>query len=232
MTWLSPRNLTHAAALHHFPVGAAWHAFRDLAKTAGKLVYAFSLGFEDAWRALGRTATEIDYRTGTSFLDEWEAALGLPDTCLPSDGSVEDRRKWIAFRLNKRRWTTIDDWHELAGMFGLQVRIVPGYVVQRPSLFAQIFPIPVRRLPKFGRFRVYIDVLGQSFGGFPYDGQSIPDHKFPIPFGGTEGEFDGYRCLIERVKPANVLIVWNEFPAVPPHGTGYTFTDDFDTEFS
>lgn len=231
-TWLSPVDLSFDVVRAHFPFGHAWIALMTAGKVMYLLVKAMAQAFEDGWAFLGRTSTELDYRTGEQFLIEWETALALPDPCLPSDGTAADRRKWIAFRLNKRRWTTLADWYELAALFGLSVRIVPGYLVQEPSLFRQVFPIPIRRLPKLGRFRVYIDVLGQEFGGFPYDGTSLEDHKFPIPFGAPDGEFNGFRCLIERVKPANVLIVWNEFPAIPPHGTGYTFTDDFDTEFS
>lgn len=231
-TWLTPRGLSRDSILNHFPLGDAWIAVRETTKVAGKLVNAFASSWEDAWKFLDRTSSEIDYRTGEQFLDEWEAALGLPDPCLPCDRSLASRRKWIAFRLDKRRWNTIEEWHELAAIFGLTVRIVPGYLVQEPSLFKAVFPVPVRRLPKLGRFRVYIDVLGQEFGGFPYDGSSLPEHQWPVPFGRPPGEFNGFRCLIERVKPANVLIVWNEFPAIPPHGTGYTFSPDFSEDFS
>lgn len=232
MTWLSPTGLAHTTVMAHFPFGHAWVALVTVGKIMYLLVKAISQAFEDAWAFLGLTSRELDYRTTTQMLVEWETAVGLPDNCLPVGQTVEERRQWIAFRLNKRRWSRLADWYELAALFGLQVRITPGFEVQKPSLFKQVFPIPVRLLPKLGRFRVYIDVLGQEYGGFPYDGTSITEHKFPIPLGGYTGDFGGFQCMIERVKPANVLIVWNEFPAIPPHGTGYTFTDDFDTEFS
>lgn len=232
MTWLTPRGLSFEVITKHFPLGIAWMAWRNTTKNAGKFLKAVASLYEDAWSHLSRMSDEIDYRTGEQLLPEWEAALGLPDKCLPSTGTLADRRKWIAFRLNKKRWNTLADWQELATLFGVNVRITPGYLVQKPSLYKAVFPVPVRILPKLGRFRIYIDLLDAEFGGFPYDGQSIAEHKFPIPFGKPAGDFQQFRCFIERVKPANVLIVWNEFPAIPPHGNQYTFSPEFDEEYS
>lgn len=232
MTWLSPKNVSIDVLIAHLPSGKAWNGFRITGKTAHKFWRGLARTHQTTWAFLASLATKIDYRTSDEMLVEWETAVGIPDPCLPRGATLAERRSWIKFRLDKKRWNTLQDWRDLATMFGLQVRIVPGYVVQRPSLYASIFPIPIRVFPKLGRFRVYIDILNDDFGGFPYDGTSIEDHRFPIPFSVPDGIFGQYRCIIERVAPANVLIIWNDFPAVPPNGTGFTFTADFDEEFS
>lgn len=230
-TWLTPRDVSLAVLQSHLPLGKAWNGFR----IAGKVAYQFLKGLarthQDAWRFLASLPTQIDYRTSTQLVEEWETAVGLPDKCLPRAGTLAERRAWIAFRLNKTRWNTIADWHALAALFGLNVRIVPGYVVQRPALYAEYYPRPYYEFPKLGRFRVYIDILEQPRGGYPYDASSVEDHKYPIPYG-LAYQANSFQCLLEKVAPANVLILWNKFPPVPPNGTGYTFTDDFDTEFS
>lgn len=231
-TWLDETQVADPAVRAHFPTGHAWIALVTSGKIMYRLVAAIAALFEDAWAFLGTLAAELDYRTTTNFLVEWETALGLPDPCLPASTSVADRRRWIAFRLDKKRWNTLQDWHDLAALYGLTVRITPGWVVQRPALFSAIFPKPFYDFPKLGRFRVYIDVLDQEFGGFPYDGTSITDDKFPIPFTSAGQYASQYRCMVERVAPANVLIIWNEFPAVPPNGNSLTFSGDFDEEFS
>lgn len=230
--WLEPQGKSLDVILKHFPLGIAWMAWREATKNAGKLMKSIASIYEDAWVFLNQVSIEIDYRTGEQLLNEWEVALSLPDRCLPSTGTLDDRRKWIGFRLNKKRWNTLQDWQDLATLFGVNVRITPGYEVQKPSLFKQVFPIPIRILPKLGRFRIYIDMLDAQFGGFPFDGTTIEEHKFPVPFGAPEGDFAQFKCFIERIKPANVLIVWNEFPAIPPNGNQYTFSDEFDEEFS
>ncbi len=230
--WLDPLKISYEVVLEHFPLGKAWIAVRDTTKGFGKLIKAFSELYENAWTFLRQTSDEIDYRKGDQLLEEWGTAVSLPDPCLPSVGSTQDLRKWIAFRLNKKRWNTISDWYELAELFGVRIRITPGYLVQEPSLFKQIVPVPVRKLPKLGRFRIYIDMEDAVFGGFPYDGQRLSDHKIPVPLGDTLEEFQAFRCFIERIKPANVLIIWNEFPAIPPNGNQLTFSPEFEEEYS
>ena len=231
-TWLSEEDVADTAVRAHFPTGHAWIALVTPGKILHSLIGAFAAAYEDAWRFLGALWRELDYRTTTQMLLEWEAALGLPDPCLPTATTLAERRAWIAFRLNKTRWNTLADWHALAALYGLTIRVTPGWVVQRPALFAGIFPKPFYDFPKLGRFRVYIDLLDEEFGGFPYDGTSITEDKFAIPFRSSSAFATQFRCMIERVAPANVLIIWNEFPAVPPNGNGVTFSDDFDEEFS
>lgn len=231
-TWLSEQGVADEAVRAHFPTGHAWIALVTPGKVMHGLVGAFAAAYEAAWRFLGELWRELDYRTTTQMLVEWETALGLPDPCLPTASTIAERRAWIAFRLNKTRWNTFEDWHALAAMFGLSVRITPGWVVQRPALFDAYFPKPFYQFPKLGRFRVYIDLLDQEFGGFPYDGTSLVEHKFPIPFGGSSEYASQFRCMIERVCPANVLIIWNEFPVVPPRGNSITFSNDFTEDFA
>lgn len=235
LPWLKRSDgLSLPAVLAHFPTGVAWLAFQIPGTVARKLIEAFSKAYDAAWNALYALSRELDYRTTEQMIVEWETALGLPDPCLPASSTVsmEDRRKWIRFRLDKKRWNTLQDWYDLAELYGVSVRITPGWVVQRPALFESYFPIQLNRFPKLGRFRVYIDLLEQEFGGFPYDGSSLEDHRFPIPFGTQSQYASQFRCMIERVAPANVLIIWNEFPAIPPNGNSFTFSDDFDEEYS
>lgn len=231
-TWLTAKPVSREVLQAHLPLGKAWAGFRIPGKLAYRFLTALGRAHQDAWKYLAALHERIDYRASTEMLNEWEASVGLPDKCLPRASTVAERRGWIAFRLNKTRWNTLADWEALGVLFGVSVRITPGYLVQKPTLFRSLFPLPVRILPYLGRFRIYIDLLDQSFGGFPYDGASVPDHKFPIPLVSTVSDFKGFQCFIERIAPANVLIVWNEFPAIPPNGNGLTFSDDFDEEFS
>lgn len=231
--WLEKASgLSITALLAHLPSGVAWLAFRVFGKVSNRLFTAWSREYEAAWNSLHALSRELDYRTTEQMVSEWEAALGLPDPCLPSATTLEDRKKWIRFRLDKKRWSTLDDWYELAEIYGVRVRITPGFIVQKPSLIASIFPIQLNLFPKLGRFRIYIDLLDEKFGGFPYDGATLEEHKFPIPFGGKSDFARQFRCMIERVAPANVLIIWNEFPIVPPNGNTVTFSADFEEDFS
>lgn len=192
--------------LRHIPQGIGWLAWRTVGKTAYKLMEAIGQSFEDATRALCRMATELDPRTTVEMLPEWERALSLPDSCLPEADTVEERRAWIMFRLAKRRWTTAQDWYELAELFGLQITITPGWEVQKPALYGTCYPHRYDLFPKLGRFRVYIDLIGVEWHGYAY--------SYPFEYGQTFPNFQIFQCILERVRPASVVILWNTYPEI------------------
>lgn len=234
--WLIARE-AYPNLLAHTPLGWAWSGFRIAGKTAYKFWRAVSKSLNDAWTALSDMEQEVDYRRGTQFFGEWENALSLPDPCLPKTKTAADRRRQIAFRLNKKRWSTAQDWKDLAALFGLTIDVTPGWLVQKTSLFwvgpdsdeqHPQFPIPFWDFPKLGRFRVYVDVLGYDFWGFEYGEGATPG--FPIPFGQVDELLEDFKCLIERVKPANVIIIWNDNPL--RNGCyGETFEETFNETF-
>jgi|CXWL01.1.fsa_nt_gi uncharacterized protein YmfQ (DUF2313 family) len=202
--WLEPKGKALEALLRHTPLGVAWEAFRIPGKVAYRLYEAYASALEDAWGALCRLAHEIDPRTTTDLIEEWERALSLPDTCLPEVVTIEERRQRVMFRLEKRRWTTAQDWHDLAAIFGLVITITPGWYVQKPALYAHCYPKRYDLFPKLGRFRVYIDVNNIEFKGYAYD--------YPFEYGLAVEAFSRFQCMIERVRPANVVVIWNQFP--------------------
>lgn len=211
--WMTPRD-AWPALLAHTPSGWAWSGFRVPGKTAYRFWKAVSSSLTDAWQALYDMAREVDYRTGTQFIGEWQEALSLPDPCLPQAATVEAKRAQIEFRLSKRRWTTKRDYEDLAALFGLTVTIIPGWCVQKPALFDQCLDAWFFDFEKLGRFRVYIDITGCAGDGFDYD----YDYDFPA----DDPNCSAYMCLIERVKPANVVIFWNQDPV----GSGWMTCGD------
>lgn len=78
------------------PPGAAWQAER------GTKLAALLLGFADELARVddrGRVLLdERDPRTALEQLAEWERMLGLPDTCVPGEQSVAQRRAAVVAR--------------------------------------------------------------------------------------------------------------------------------------
>lgn len=204
---LSPRGDALATLQKHFPVGEAWHAVRMAGKVAYRLLQGIGDSFEDANEALCRMAAELNPYTTSELITEWETAVGLPDPCLPNADTLDERRKQVQFRLEKRRWSTAQDWHDLAALFGLEITITPGWRVQKPALYPFCYPKSYIYLERLGRFHVYIDVIGGC-------GDSGYTYTYPLTYNLT-GKCDAFRCLIERVKPANVVVVWNNTPPIP-----------------
>lgn len=209
--WLEPKGNAVDTLTRHLPMGVAWEAFRIPGKVARRLIEGYAAGYDDMSEALCRLVGEIDPRTTTDLVEEWERALSLPDACLPPADTLEKRRERILFRLAKRRWTTAQDWHDLAALFGLQIRITPGWLIQKPALYAHHYPKRYDLFPKLGRFRVYIDVLNGEFGGYDYGAADRGD-GYPVPYGSGNAEYELFKCMIERVKPANVVVIWDAVP--------------------
>lgn len=219
--WLTPLNRSQEVITRHLPLGAAWRAFRTIGKRGYRVLTALAGPFEDAWVALAGLVDEMSPYTTSAFLNEWETAVGLPDACLWQATTPDERRAQIVYRLTKRRWTTAQDWHDLASLFGLEIGITPGWYVQRPQLFEYRFPMGFDLFPRLGRFRVYIDVLNHDFAGFEYGAPGTNAAVgFPIPFGSTDDAMTRFMCLIDRIRPANVVVIWNEFPATDERACG------------
>lgn len=229
---LTPRGDSLFTLWRHLPVGVAWIAFRMPGKVAYRLFQGFAAAYEAMSAALCRAHAELDPRQTTDLISEWEAAVGLPDACLPAAIDIAERRRWVMWRLAKRRWMRAADWHDLAALFGLQIVITPGWLVQKPALYAATYPKRYDLFPKLGRFHVFINIIGLDAGGYDY-GSPDRGEGYPVPYGDTSPSFAGFQCLIERVKPANVVIVWN-FPLEhPAYGfcISESFSSDFSTEF-
>lgn len=221
------------ALLRHLPSGMWWDAYRIADKNLNKLWRAFGAAYDDMSAALCGLVKELSPFTTENMITEWERAVGLPDPCLPIAATLEERRALVIFRLAKKRWVTARDWMDLAALFGYTISITPGWYVQEPQLFNYEFPLGFDRFPKLGRFRVYIDIENVDFAGFEFGAPGVNQNAgFPIPFGDTDPNVNALMCLIQRVKPANVVVIWNAFPTVGYQWcTRPAFSDDFDDSF-
>lgn len=224
--YFEPRGLSLVVLQKHLPQGVAWEAFRIAGKRAYRWFSAVAEAYEDAWEALCRLATELDPRTTEQMISEWERAVSLPDPCLPKYQTLEERRKWVMWRLDKRRWSTAADWIELAALFGVKIAVTPGWLVQKPALYPAVYPKRYDLFPKLGRFRVYINVIDGACRGYPYGG-ATGGAGYPIPYGCSDADYDAFKCLIERVKPANVIIIWD----APLEMYGLCVAEGFDSSF-
>lgn len=233
MSWLTPLGRSEDVIARHLPLGPAWRAFRVAGKRANRMLKGLSGAYEAAWRFLSDLMDELDPYTSNNLLPEWETAVGLPDACLWQATSIADRRAQIIYRLSKRRWNSAQDWHDLAALFGLKIAITPGWYVQRPQLFEYRFPMGFDLYPKLGRFRVYVDIIEQDFAGFEYGATGTnAGVGFPIPFGETDQNVTAFMCLINRIRPANVVVIWNGFPTTDERVCARrTFDPTFDAPF-
>lgn len=231
-SWMAPLGRSADVILRHLPMGAAWDAFRTGGKRGWRMITGFAGAYEDVWAALCNLATELNPQTTTALLPDWERALGLPDPCLPPATTLDQRRALVMFRLTKRRWNTGQSWQDLAALYGLTIDVTPGTYVVRPDDYPVLYPKKYESFPRAGRFRVYVDVTNVRFTGYAYGGTGFASGSgYPIPYGGQVPAMSAFMCFINRVVPANVVVLWNQFPNVIGVCTQHNFHGEFSSEF-
>lgn len=131
------------------------------------------------------------------FIDGWESALGIPDSCFDGKGTDENRRLAIVTKLAALGAQTTDDFVNLAATFGVTVTVESGSV---HGTFPYTFPIKFYPSAKVARFTIVVRSPLFILETFPY--------TFPIMFG--PDELGIIECLFNKIKPANVQVVFEE----------------------
>jgi uncharacterized protein YmfQ (DUF2313 family) len=227
-----PVDAEVSALQKHLPTGKAWDAFQIPGKRWYRVLKTFGSSIGEMRGALCALKRELDPRTTEQLLPEWEAALSLPDPCFPPAATIDQRRSMLMLRLSKRRWTTIQDWADLCTLFGYQVRITPGALIQGAATYPYCYPIRYDHFPKAGRFRIYIDVLNYDFYGYG-------KYAYPFPYQAADTSLDILKCIIDRIRPSNVIVIWNSgitpcgnvggFVSIDPCPVGGDAVDDAGT---
>lgn len=82
------------------PPGSALPSDRD--SNWQRLLAAFAASVRRAHLAVLSLRAELDPRAASVLLADWERLVGLPDTCDPGQGSIEERRAAVVTRLTNQ----------------------------------------------------------------------------------------------------------------------------------
>lgn len=137
-----------------------------------------------------------DIQTTTELIKEWESAVGIPDGCFTTDGTLEERRNHVLIKLAQSIQTT-KDFERIGNLLGFQ------YLSVIPLLSSGNPPIPIK-LPE-ARFIVLVTGVGVAPKNPPYS----------VPFIPSRGD-SLIQCLFERLKPANVRFIYREDNTAKP----------------
>jgi uncharacterized protein YmfQ (DUF2313 family) len=121
----------------------------------------------------------------TLFLSEWEKALGIPDACFTGTGTDEERRRDILTKLSLLGVQTIEDFENVASVFGATVEVLAG--VDSAVVFPDITT---------ARNTIVVNV-------------TIPErfvYTFPFTFGSNLLVF--LECIFSQVKPENCQVIF------------------------
>lgn len=179
------------------PTGKAWDAKNDSSKNLGALLLALGSEFNRLEDIVQLTNKELDINFADRLIREWELSVGIPDNCFSINGTLSERHVQIITKLRNVRLQTIQDYKDLAALFGVFVNVAPGV------------PEGASATDKEKRFSITVDLPGQFSGEiFPFP------NFFPIPF--TSKITSIVQCLFEKIKPANVqlIIQYGQFPTI------------------
>jgi uncharacterized protein YmfQ (DUF2313 family) len=203
-----PREGDGLTALQaHLPSGDAWLGFRVIGKKLYQLAEAIGWLLDDMSAEICRLARELSPYTTEELLPEWERALGLPDACFGSGRSLDERRFAVQEKLARRRYTTIDTWRALAARMGIAARITPGDLLTVAPGYDETYPLIYGGWRAGGRFRVYIEAEACAGSGYDY----AYDFAYPT----DSARCAEFKCVIERIRPCCVIVIWGPPPAVP-----------------
>lgn len=199
-------NEEHTDALAaNLPSGRVWVPKMQ----PGSNLRAFLRGFAPTFGAMDSALERFEAQSipteTDDYLAEWEAALGIPDPCVPLEEDPVKRRRNIAIKLAVLGGIqTKADFEYLATLFGLTVEVNAGidhvsiadggYGTKLPVLD---IPADIATVAAARNTIVIVETLPEE-ARFPYN--------FPIPF--TTSEQLQLRCLFETLKQANSQIIY------------------------
>jgi len=121
----------------------------------------------------------------TLFIDEWEQALGIPDLCFTGTGTDDERRRDILTKLSLLGVQTVEDFENVALVFGLTAEVLAG--VDSAVVFPDITS---------ARYTIVVNV-------------TLPErfiYTFPFTFGSNLLVF--LQCIFDQVKPENCQVIF------------------------
>lgn len=168
--------------------------------------------FESAMLEVSR---EYDINESDVYLENWERAVGIPDECFLSNGTIEERRLHVIIKLACMNVSTEEDMINLASKLGKVITIEPLNTNIYPPYDIPMTPVGLPQA-KF----IWL-VRGDNIApkSPPYD----------IPHFLETGAII-LNCVLEKTKPAFIrLIFLNPGDPLPVLGSG--FDEGFDDGF-
>ncbi len=161
-----------------------------------KLLLGLALSLARSEDRLETVWEELDPSTTTDFIEQWESAVGIPDDCFSTQGTIEERRRNVVIKLNAAIQTK-EDFEALAALLGLTVIVTSGIDF---ASFPLIFPVLFIGSLQEARFTMVVDFETPTDLVFPF--------TFPIIF--PQDKVAIVKCLFRKLAPANVNIIFRE----------------------
>lgn len=190
----TPDQTTKSLA-DYLPGGRVFQAKNTAGTNLRQLLVGLAVEIARVDGIMNDIIAEQDPRTTQQLLEEWESALGIPDGCFNADGTLEERRSEVVIKLSLAI-NTAESFVALAAEFGFVVTVESGAV---HGAFTMIFPIDFYDTGDIARHTLIVH-LSHSLN------PNLFDFIFPFIFGPRQSNI--VECLFQRLKPANVNVVF------------------------
>jgi uncharacterized protein YmfQ (DUF2313 family) len=180
----------------YMPNGLIWEAKQKAGSNFRNLLAGLCVEIARLEEKQNEIYKEMNPQETDALLSEWEALVGIPDECFPLADTIEERRKNLIFKLTASMNGTAEDFENLASILGLTVKVKTGV---EEITFPMPFPIPMIGTLEEAGFVMIVDFIGVSLpNSFPL--------TLPITF--TADPTSAVKCLFDKLKPANVMIIY------------------------
>ena len=182
----------------YLPSGELFKSARISDSNFRKLLLGLASELFNAEGYLVTAANEYDVRTTTLFIEEWESALGIPDDCFDTTGSIIQRRGQVLLKLYARGTQTVEDFIEIGNLLGITLTVTPGI---QAIAFPLTFPVYFFFTNIEARFSIFI-LSSTSGSAFP----------LLLPFLLGPSSVSTLNCFLQKIKPANVNLIFEGTP--------------------
>lgn len=177
------------------PDGRAWASKNIDGSVVRKLINSLSVAQNQAQQSIEHLESEFRIEDTTELLREWEVSVGIPDECLGTSDTLEQRRQAVIDRLRKVPIVKLEELQDyIDGLFpGLGVELHPG-----SEYYTFEFEFEVPFLGDVDEKFIIVAEVPLSEEQFEYE---------------WEMEFEGginteqLECILNKVIPGNVFLI-------------------------
>jgi hypothetical protein len=180
----------------YMPGGSAFDAKNHLQSRMRKLLNGLSGEGIRAEQYIKDIADNHNINETVDYIEEWESCVGIPDSCFPGQGTIEERRRDVITKLARMNISTREELIALAAEYGYTIRI---YSAIELSVFPMEFPYHFTGDGKTNRFTIYVEFS-------EVDSEYIFPVTFPWKF--APSSLNIVQCMFNKIVAANVRIIY------------------------
>jgi uncharacterized protein YmfQ (DUF2313 family) len=180
----------------HLPPGRVTQAVQVVGTNFNKMFLVLAKCLIKLYADINSSFSEAIPSCATRLLPLWEQALGVPDTCSGVSGDLEQRRNRLLVESSLIYATTIPQMQAALDALGFPgIKIYTG--VEYYSLVSPL-PTPLYSL-NYRRWTMVVEYRTPT-------SPTLLPNTLPYPFG--QDSLDLVQCIVRRMAPANVGIVY------------------------